>query len=101
MQNLHTSSIARSNIALLALILAGCAHEPPAPEIRYVPLATTVRPVVASECFAADPADPYLAGPTDVELVRHVEDLKGQRRGLKRLRAVCRASLSANGLGPK
>lgn len=86
---------------VLALILAGCGHEPPPPEIRYVPVATTVNPVLAGECFAADPADPYLAGPTDVELVRHVEAMKGQRRSFKKLRAVCRASLTANGLAPK
>jgi len=86
----------------VTLALGGCpGSEPPPPEIRYVPVATTVKPVVAGECFATDPADPYLAGPTDVELVRHVEDLKAQRRRLKGLRSVCSASLKANGLGPK
>lgn len=85
----------------VTLALGGCpGSDPPPPEIRYVPVTMQVKPVVASECFADDPKDPYLAGPTDVDAARHIDDLKGQRRALKKLRRVCAASLTANGLGP-
>lgn len=81
-------------VLALALLLAACAQTPQPPEVRYVTVAAPpVKPVIARECFAANPAEPYLASGRSGDIITYMKGTKLERVSYRRLRRVCRASL--------
>lgn len=86
----------------LALGLAGCAAKQAEP-VEWVPVVTVApRPLLAPECYAADPPIPALVpadralGATGLDALKDSQRLEADRALLVKRRRVCRASLVAN-----
>lgn len=84
----------------LAAMLAGCKGDAPPPEVRYVPIATTVTPVLPAECFRKSPPKPVPAGPDNADLVRAIDAFDDRANIVDGMRATCATHLKAHGLGP-
>jgi len=85
----------------LTLALGGCpGQDKPEPEIRYVPVAATVKPAAAAVCFRRSPAKPVPRGKDNTDLVAAIDAFDTRANTVDGMRDECAADLRAKGLGP-
>lgn len=98
LRNLTLMLMASALLVAAALVLTGCGGSPVS-KASQTPLVVHVDPPkLAEECELPNPPEPRLPedrDSTDLDVVKHIEARRKDRRALVRLRDVCRASIKA------
>lgn len=98
LRNLTLMLMASALLLAVGLALGGCGADKVS-KASLTPLVVHVEPPkLAEECEAPNPPEPRLPedrDSTDLDVVKHIEARRKDRRALVRLRDVCRASIKA------